>query len=313
VPFGSSNEREVNKKFKTFGPGPGTYIDINNPNNSSICKSLNKIKEDRTLAESQGIKIGAFGSTQARFDKNAWNGPKEGPGPGAYDTSSLITAPTLDLTIKGENASQVETALTNEHKKANSVFVSTTNRFQHCYSSANPHIRILNSRGGPKKKIIAQSEAGKAIYDKQAIFGVENQITYLSDNRLMWTTHQARAQDAEQVLGRKVGFDATSPRFHYNNVFYQHSYKREIPGPGVYQVPLEHENRPKTFSQPRNKNLKYSVVFNTSEKRFKGKGFNSFYHAGQTQPIVGPGSYINNEGSMLKKSFNMSMENSYFV
>jgi hypothetical protein len=105
VPFGSSNEREVNKKFKTFGPGPGTYIDINNPNNSSICKSLNKIKEDRTLAESQGIKIGAFGSTQARFDKNAWNGPKEGPGPGAYDTSSLITAPTLDLTIKGENAS----------------------------------------------------------------------------------------------------------------------------------------------------------------------------------------------------------------
>ena len=52
VPFGSSNEREVNKKTKSMGPGPGTYIDINNPNNSSICKSLNKIKEDRTLAES---------------------------------------------------------------------------------------------------------------------------------------------------------------------------------------------------------------------------------------------------------------------
>lgn len=53
VPFGSSNEREVNKKIKnTGGPGPGSYIDINNPNNSSICKSLNKIKEDKTLAES---------------------------------------------------------------------------------------------------------------------------------------------------------------------------------------------------------------------------------------------------------------------
>jgi hypothetical protein len=52
VPFGSSDEREVNKKVKSMGPGPGTYIDINNPNNSSICKSLNKIKEDRTLAES---------------------------------------------------------------------------------------------------------------------------------------------------------------------------------------------------------------------------------------------------------------------
>ena len=59
--------------------------------------------------------------------------------------------------------------------------------------------------------------------------------------------------------------------------------------------------------------MKYSVVFNTSEKRFKGKGMTSFYHGGQTQPVVGPGSYINNEGSMIKKSFNMSMENSYFV
>ena len=52
VPFGSSNGREVNKKFKTTGPGPGTYIDINNPNNSSICKSLNKSKDDRALVES---------------------------------------------------------------------------------------------------------------------------------------------------------------------------------------------------------------------------------------------------------------------
>ena len=41
VPFGSSDERDVNKKPKSNNnPGPGTYIDINNPNNSSICKSL---------------------------------------------------------------------------------------------------------------------------------------------------------------------------------------------------------------------------------------------------------------------------------
>lgn len=82
VPFGSSDERDLNKKMKLTGPGPGTYIDINNPNNSSICKSLNKIKEDRTLAESQGIKIGAFGSTANRWNKSAWNNPKDGPGPG---------------------------------------------------------------------------------------------------------------------------------------------------------------------------------------------------------------------------------------
>ena len=52
VPFNCSDERTCNKKVRTAAPGPGTYIDINNPNNSSICKSLNKIKEDRSLAES---------------------------------------------------------------------------------------------------------------------------------------------------------------------------------------------------------------------------------------------------------------------
>jgi len=59
--------------------------------------------------------------------------------------------------------------------------------------------------------------------------------------------------------------------------------------------------------------LKYAVVFDTCEKRFKPKGQTSFYHSGSTQPVVGPGSYINNENSMIKKSYNMSMEHSYFL
>jgi len=85
VPFNCSDERTCNKKTKTVAPGPGTYIDINNPNNSSICKSLNKIKEDRSLAESQGVKLGAFGTTCGRFDKSPWSEPKMGPGPGFYE------------------------------------------------------------------------------------------------------------------------------------------------------------------------------------------------------------------------------------
>jgi len=43
VPFGASDERPCNKIVKAPNPGPGSYIDINNPNNSSICKSLSKI------------------------------------------------------------------------------------------------------------------------------------------------------------------------------------------------------------------------------------------------------------------------------
>ncbi len=52
VAFCQQEERDCNKDLKTVNPGPGAYIDINNPNNSSICKSLAKIREDRTLAES---------------------------------------------------------------------------------------------------------------------------------------------------------------------------------------------------------------------------------------------------------------------
>ena len=102
VAFNQTAERECNKKIKHPIPGPGTYIDINNPNNSSICKSLNKIKEDRTLAESQGVKLGVFGSTTAKFDKS-WLATKDTPDAGQYDIASIVTKPTMDLSIKGKS------------------------------------------------------------------------------------------------------------------------------------------------------------------------------------------------------------------
>lgn len=50
-----------------------------------------------------------------------------------------------------------------------------------------------------------------------------------------------------------------------------------MPGPGKYtDADNEVYGRPKTYSQPRNKHLKYAVVFNTCERRFKNKGFNSY-------------------------------------
>lgn len=84
-----------------------------------------------------------------------------------------------------------------------------------------------------------------------------------------------RATDYEMFAGKRVGFDATSPRFTYNNVFYGQSLKFEVPGPGQY-ADGQSETRPKTYSQPRSKHIKYSVVFNTCEKRFKNKGNNSY-------------------------------------
>jgi len=67
------------------------------------------------------------------------------------------------------------------------------------------------------------------------------------------------------------------------------------------------------MNQTRSKHLKYSVVFNSSERRFRPKGGSSIYQPSGTQPIIGPGSYVNTENSFIKKSYNMSMEHSYFV
>ena len=94
-----------------------------------------------------------------------------------------------------------------------------------------------------------------------------------------------RATDYEMFSGKKVGFDGTSPRFNSNQIFYGQSLKLEIPGPGKYAEELSVQgatagngNRPSTYSQPRNRHLKYAVVFNTCERRFKNKGQNSYIH-----------------------------------
>lgn len=77
--------------------------------------------------------------------------------------------------------------------------------------------------------------------------------------------------------------------------------------------------RPGTFQGPRGKSqsqkasLKSSAVFDCQEKRFKERGLATYQHQKGTKANVGPGSYVNMENSMIKKSFNMSMEHSYFL
>jgi hypothetical protein len=153
VPFNCSDERGCNKKVKAVAPGPGTYIDINNPNNSSICKSLNKIKEDRTLAESQGVKLGAFGTTCGRFEKS-WMVPKnpEAPGPGFYEEDGNLTQADTSVgdtvSVKGKTLGRSRTLTTAEYEKKlpNSSFRSTTDRFNLNYSSNAPNVRILGKK-----------------------------------------------------------------------------------------------------------------------------------------------------------------------
>ena len=52
------------------------------------------------------------------------------------------------------------------------------------------------------------------------------------DTRTEWN----RKKDKTLDYGRNIGFDQTSPRFHFNQVFYGTSLKFDIPGPGQYTI-----------------------------------------------------------------------------
>ena len=115
-------------------------------------------------------------------------------------------------------------------------------------------------------------------------------------------------------------------------MFYGQSLKFDVPGPGQYtnngkQSEIAFSSLPKnsfrsnktirpgTFQQPRNNKImrKSFAVFDSQAKRFNTKGMNSYLTQAATASTVGPGSYVNHENPMVKKSFNMSMEHCYFL
>jgi len=131
VAFNSTEIRPVNKKIKAPFPGPGTYIDIKNPFHCSIKGAQ---QEDKMLeGEDQGIKPNPFGSNIER--ECTWLRPKEGPDPGYYN-APLVKVEKLkkdkyDLALEGKStaSTRAHTAAENFRCKVNSVFTSTTDRF----------------------------------------------------------------------------------------------------------------------------------------------------------------------------------------
>lgn len=111
-------------------------------------------------------------------------------------------------------------------------------------------VRLLTSNGVPRRKIVSQTMDNKIVTKDAKEYGIENQITclgYSSNGESDWLK-QTRASDFEQQVGKKVGFDSTSPRFHFNQAHYGQSLKFDIPGPGQYNDKNGGVDRPRTFS-----------------------------------------------------------------
>ena len=71
-----------------------------------------------------------------------------------------------------------------------------------------------------------------------------------NDTRTQWVA-KGRAGDYEVFSGKNIGFDKTSPRFNFDQVFYGQSLKFGVPGPGHY--PSNRQKEIMTASQPKNK------------------------------------------------------------
>ena len=124
-----------------------------------------------------------------------------------------------DLAIEGKSSASTRafTAAEKERSKANSIFMSTTDRFNHLEKS-NPNVRILN----PEKAVSVQDDktSNSLTKGQKNIVKANEKVQYdFKDTRTQWTV-KARAGDYEVFSGKNIGFDQTSPRFNYNQVFY---------------------------------------------------------------------------------------------
>lgn len=71
---------------------------------------------------------------------------------------------TTDLQLVGKAPkSRVRTSADVEQKKPHSVFTSTANRFDLTYHKANPDVRLLTSKGVPRKKFVTQTLDRKVV------------------------------------------------------------------------------------------------------------------------------------------------------
>jgi hypothetical protein len=182
----------------------------------------------------------------------------------------------FDLAIEGKSTTSTRafTAAEKERSKANSIFMSTTDRFNHL-EKGHPQVRILRAsdRGGSAASADESKIQNSLLKGSKNVVRASEKVQYdFRDTRTQWTS-KGRAGDYEAFSGKHIAFDQTSPRFNYNQVFYGQSLKFDVPGPGQYadrgnageiaisslpknKTRAVRQARPGTFQQPRSKTLK---------------------------------------------------------
>lgn len=255
VPFNSSAKREEPGK-RSEEPGPGAYIDISNPINSSVMKGILKFASDRIMMEAQGVVFGPFGSTEKRF-RGTYQSEKDAtPGPGKYPR---------DENSKDDLEKIYERIAKPRANSKSSMFSSKTGRFRATFNG-DPFIQAV---------------------------GKENESLEQARRAMCHTAHAKPTPHYSWVATAKASFNSTAPRWKTHRIV-----RVKSPGPGEYCVAGE--------MAPRCRNTRTAAG-----RRTKECSRADYYRPRTgTNSKVGPGYYATGM-SMIKRSFNMSLDNSY--
>eukprot|EP00826_Nyctotherus_ovalis_P005367 TRINITY_DN1120_c0_g3_i2.p1 TRINITY_DN1120_c0_g3~~TRINITY_DN1120_c0_g3_i2.p1 ORF type:complete len:306 (-),score=50.64 TRINITY_DN1120_c0_g3_i2:112-1029(-) len=255
VPFNTSAKREKTEK-RSEQPGPGAYIDISNPINSSVMKGILKFASDRVMMEAQGIMFGPFGSTEKRF-KGTYQSEKDAtPGPGEYPR---------DENSKDDLEKIYERIAKPRANSKSSMFSSKTDRFRATFSG-DPFVQAV---------------------------GKENELLEQARRAMCHTGYAKPTPHYSWVNTAKASFNSTAPRWKTHRIV-----RVKSPGPGEYCVAGEMA-------------AKYRNTRTAIGRRTKECSRSDYYRPRTgTNNRVGPGYYAT-DMSMVKRSFNMSLDNSY--
>jgi len=163
--------------------------------------------------------------------------PKQGPDPGQYIGDLVkvqkMQKKKIDLLMEGKSTASTRafTAAEKERSKINSVFMSTTDRFVSMEKS-HPAVRILDPERKRKNVDDTSQLQNSLMRTTNDVVKAGDKVQY--DLKDMNWNKTGRKGDFEMYSGKNIGFDQTSPRFNFNQVFYGQSLKFDVPGPGQY-------------------------------------------------------------------------------
>ena len=120
APFNTSAHRSKSSDVLVT-PGPGSYIDVQNMKNSSVCHKMVSYFEEKFRAYKKGVSFQCFGSNVSRFQDAPHT---KTPGPGAYMTPQKQIG--HNLALEAQRAIMLKKKLRAQH-----FMESTSQRFMH--------------------------------------------------------------------------------------------------------------------------------------------------------------------------------------